>query len=297
MKLPLKLPILAALMLVFALYMVFGRDDPPVKEPYQTPPSSVYENTVGGIGVIEPKSETIAIATELSGVVRRLYVKENDFVDNNAPLFSLDTRDIEAQIKLLEASLAAAKVQAKDAAVQFSLVENVTDVRAVAREDYNRRLYAKALAEARVKEAQARLEEAKITLARLTVRAPLAGTILDVNIRPGEFAQAGLLTEPLIRMGDLSTLHIRVEVDEENTAAISSQSKAMAYPRGNPNLGYSLSFVRFEPFVRPKQNLAVQGQRVDTRVLQIIYALEQKNDLFVGQQMDVFIDRKAHETP
>lgn len=49
--------------------------------------------------------------------------------------------------------------------------------------------------------------------------------------------------------------------------------------------------MRFEPYVRAKQNLAVAGQRVDTRVLQIIYALpEAASDRFVGQQMDVFVD-------
>ena len=46
-----------------------------------------------------------------------------------------------------------------------------------------------------------------------------------------------------------------------------------------------------KPYVRPKQNLAVAGQRVDTRTLQIIYAINKhSNNLFVGQQMDVFVE-------
>lgn len=53
-----------------------------------------------------------------------------------------------------------------------------------------------------------------------------------------------------------------------------------------------LVFVRIEPFVVPKKSLTGDStERVDTRVLQIIYRVEgDMLPLFVGQQMDVFID-------
>jgi HlyD family secretion protein len=110
-------------------------------------------------------------------------------------------------------------------------------------------------------------------------------------VRPGEYAPAGVLAAPLVRMGDVSRLHVRVEVDEENAARIRPDSKAEGLFRGDTATRIPLTFVRFEPYVRAKQNLAVAGQRVDTRVLQIIYALpEAASDRFVGQQMDVFVD-------
>jgi HlyD family secretion protein len=42
----------------------------------------------------------------------------------------------------------------------------------------------------------------------------------------------------------------------------------------------------------PKKSLTGDNtERVDTRVLQVIYALETKNrPIYVGQQMDVFVD-------
>ena len=62
--------------------------------------------------------------------------------------------------------------------------------------------------------------------------------------------------------------------------------------RGNADLTYPLKFVRFEPFVLPKKSLTGDStERVDTRVLQVIYRVERDDlRLFVGQQMDVFID-------
>jgi len=49
--------------------------------------------------------------------------------------------------------------------------------------------------------------------------------------------------------------------------------------------------VRFEPYVIPKKNLTGDNtERVDTRVLQVIYALERNAPVYVGQQMDIYIE-------
>jgi outer membrane protein len=76
-------------------------------------------------------------------------------------------------------------------------------------------------------------------------------------------------------------------------AKLSRIAGAKAYKRGDTSKIYPLAFVRFEPYVAPKQNLAVTGQRVDTRVLQVIYALPEGTDLFTGQQMDVYVEEQA----
>ena len=67
---------------------------------------------------------------------------------------------------------------------------------------------------------------------------------------------------------------------------------ATGHVRGNADLKAPLQFVRIEPFVVPKRSLTGDStERVDTRVLQIIYRVERDDmPLFVGQQLDVFID-------
>lgn len=286
-----KLPAIAIVGVLFALTSVLSRKESTAREPLVNPPQAEFAKSVAGIGIVEPKSELIAIGVELPGVIRHVHVKVGDNVKAGDPLFSIDQRDIDAQIKILQTTLDSAKVQADDADAQFAIVTAIDDKRAVARDDYNRRKFAKALALVRVDGIKAELEQANTTKERLTIKAPIDGRILEVDVRPGEYAQAGARAQPLIRMGDVSRLHVRVEIDEQNAQSITPASPAKGFTRGNTQRGIDLSFVRFEPYVRPKQNLAVAGQRVDTRVMQVIYALpEGEKDFFVGQQMDVFVD-------
>ena len=64
----------------------------------------------------------------------------------------------------------------------------------------------------------------------------------------------------------------------------------MAYPRGETSQQLRLRFVRLEPLAIPKKALTGDNtERVDTRVLQVIYAIETSREVYVGQQVDVFI--------
>jgi hypothetical protein len=71
-------------------------------------------------------------------------------------------------------------------------------------------------------------------------------------------------------------------------------------PRGNLQVRYPLKFVRVEPFVIPKKSLTGDNtERVDTRVLQVIYQFDPDGlpPLFVGQQVEVFIEAGAPAEP
>lgn len=149
-----------------------------------------------------------------------------------------------------------------------------------------------AIDEAALASARAQLEQTKIEIERRTVRAPLAGDILQIKIRLGEFAQGGVLTTPLMVFGDTAPLHARVNIDENDAWRVRSEVSAIAFVRRNPELNTPLRFDPFEPYVIPKMSLTGQStERTDTRVLQVIYSFDRAAlPLFVGQLVDVFIE-------
>ena len=160
------------------------------------------------------------------------------------------------------------------------------------------------IAAANVAQARAQVEQAKTILDLLRVRAPVDGTILQVNVRPGEYVST-FSGQSLILMGNLQPLHVRVNVDEEDLPRLKLYAPARAKIRGDPSQQeVPLSFVRLEPYVLPKTSLTgVNTERVDTRVVQLIYAVDPENPLvldskiLVGQLMDVFIDSSPSAQP
>ena len=121
----------------------------------------------------------------------------------------------------------------------------------------------------------AQVERTQADIDRLTVTAPIAGEILQCKVRPGEYAQSGPLPQPLILMGDTSHLNVRADVDEQDAWRVRAGAAAVASPRGQGSRRYPLRFVRFEPYVIPKKNLTNDAtERTDTRVLQVIFALD-----------------------
>jgi multidrug resistance efflux pump len=149
----------------------------------------------------------------------------------------------------------------------------------------------KAVARAAVAQARAQVEQSRTEIERALVRAPVEGDILQVRVRAGESVgtQPG---EALIVLGNVRTLHVRAELDEEDISRFRPGLAARASLRGNSSIGFPLRFVRVEPLVVPKKSLTGDNtERVDTRVLQIIYEINaSESKIYVGQQLDVFIE-------
>jgi hypothetical protein len=102
-------------------------------------------------------------------------------------------------------------------------------------------------------------------------------------------------------MGSLKPLHVRVNVDEEDLPRLELNAPARAKVCGDARQEeLPLTFVRLEPYIVPKASLTgANTERVDTRVVQVVYALDPSNRLvrekkvLVGQLVDVFIETRA----
>ncbi|MCY2959336.1 MAG: efflux RND transporter periplasmic adaptor subunit [Planctomycetota bacterium] len=339
------LPLLAILGFAFAVHTVAQGSKPVVPaKPVAEPARSPFASVIAGAGIVEARTQNIAVGTPVPGVVVAVEVAVGDTVAAGAPLFRLDDRERAAQhlvklaqlaqaqselarlealpraedVPVAEARLTASDALLADATKQLDLAESLTDKRAIATQEWDRRRFAVLTARARAAEstselaklkagawapelaaarakvaaAQAEVDAARTELDRLVVRAPVGATVLQVNVRKGEFATAGALATPLMLLGDISVLHVRVDVDENDVWRLKSGARAEACVRGNRSLRTDLEFVRIDPYVVPKRSLTGEStERVDTRVLQVLFRFDPKVlPVYVGQQMDVFIE-------
>ncbi len=225
----LALPLLASVALAFAAAKSYEwrwrrqSTDPPAN-----PAAVSFPNTVAAVGLVEPRSENIAVSTPVPGLVVAVHVTAGQRVKKGDPLFSLDDRDLRAEIALrksnlevarsrlakleqsprpeeippAEARVREAEAALADAQVQQRLIESVTDKRAIREEDLLRRREATKMAAARLAEAGAALSLLK------------AGTwSADLQVARAEVANA----EAQVRRveADLDRLTMRAPISGE----------------------------------------------------------------------------------
>jgi multidrug efflux pump subunit AcrA (membrane-fusion protein) len=280
-------------------------------EPPTRPPVSDFEYTVAAVGLVEASTENISVGSPLGAIVAKVFVTAGQTVKQGDALFELDVRNLRADQGVKQQALAVAKAQAEvarahkeDLRRQLEFAEQVKDKRAISQEELTRRSSAVETAEAELREkevqvqsAESQLHAVEVELERSIVRSPIDAEVLQVKVRAGEFAPAAATQTPLVLLGRMKPLHVRVDVDEHEGWRVRPGADGIAHLRGNADVKTPLRFVRFEPFVVPKRSLSGDStERVDTRVLQVIYRVERSDlPLFVGQQVDVFIDAAPAE--
>ncbi len=294
------LGIIAVVLLVLRL-----RQSGPAPEPLVPPPQSPYAQSIGARGLVESTNENVRIAPSASGLVGKVAVRVGDHVKSGDLLFMMDDRDAAATVKTSEAQVEVQKARLAEAATLVAdrkdtlsrttqlRAKNVASLDQAQRDEFAlqsaQRQYERAAADLDL--ARAQLNDAKVRLDLLSVRSPRDGTVLQVNIREGEYAAVNS-TEPAILLGDVSTLQLRADVDESDAPRVRPGCKAVAYLKGSREQAIPLEFVRIEPYILPKKSLSGEStERVDTRVLQVIFRFQSPGfPIYVGQQMDVFIE-------
>jgi len=287
------LPLLAVVGVGLAVAAIMlGDRTPPGASAVVNPVVSPFATAVAGAGIVEASSENIAIGTPVSGIVTAIAVKWGDRVKSGDLLFKIDDRDLQGQLLIANAKV-------KEAEAGLAKVRNLLDVgeglskgTSISVVDLANRRFDVGINEGIVASAKAQVDQLKIEVDRRTVRAPLAGRILQIKIHPGEYAQSGVVSPPLMLLGDDTRLHVRVDVNENDAWRIKPTAPAMAYVPGNPDLSVRLRFERIEPYAVPKVSLTGEStERTDTRVLQVIYSFERGElAIYIGQRMNVYID-------
>jgi len=290
------LPLLAVVGVGLAIAAIMlGDRAPPGASAVVNPVVSPFATAVAGAGIVEASSENIAIGTPVSGIVTAIAVKWGDRVKSGDLLFKIDDRDLQGQLLIANAKV-------KEAEAGLAKVKNLLDVgeglskgTSISVVDLANRRFDVGINEGIVASAKAQVDQLKIEVDRRTVRAPLASRILQIKIHPGEYAQSGVVSPPLMLLGDDTRLHVRVDVNENDAWRIKPTASAMAYVPGNPDLSVRLRFERIEPYAVPKVSLTGEStERTDTRVLQVIYSFERGElPIYIGQRMNVYVDAPA----
>ncbi len=195
-------------------------------------------SSVTASGQVAPHTKA-DLSADISGRIVKLAVKEGDWVKEGQFLLQIDPQSYEAGVQRAEAAVANAKASATQA--QASLQQSQSSYRRsleirksnpnLVSEDQieqlktavevNAALYD--AAKHNVEQADAGLSDAKVSLGKATIYAPMTGRITRLNVENGETAIQGTLNKDaatLLTISDMSVLETKVKVDETDVSRI-----------------------------------------------------------------------------
>lgn len=294
------LPLVAIAGICFSIFMIFwSRRTPPAPPILFNPPSSPYAHYVAGEGIIESYDENVKIGTAYPDLIWDVCVKVGDIVKKGTPLFKIDTRQQEVDLKRAAQEIELAVTSYKNLKTQYSYFSDLHDASAVSKQEYTQAYYAFQEAKNRVQVAIAAFNQIKMRIERSYAIAPSNGQILQTNARVGEFANVNPFDRiPLMVFGKTDLFQIRVNIAEEDAWRVVANAPATAFVRGNASIQIPLQFDYIEPYIVPKQVLTGSDvERVDTRVLQIVYTLNPQDlPIYIGQLLDVYVEAKPSKS-
>lgn len=271
------------------------------------PSISEFNNKIAGLGIVEANSRNINLGSFLPGIISKINVKEGDYIKTGQVIFTLDQRSAMSEVRIKEKSLLVAESKLKYAEIELadkedslSRAKGLKSGHTISKEELQNRHFAfeKAKVDILIKKnniskAKEELKSAEVILDKTMIKSPIDGIILKVRVNAGEYI-SGLEQEdnsPIL-LGNIEPLFIRVQIDESDIWRFEKNLKAHAYLRGNNDVKLPLSFIRIEPYAEAKRNIrGTSKELVDTRIVEIIYKIEERIEkLYVGQQLDVFIE-------
>jgi len=219
--------------------------------------------TVTATGTLEP-TEEVEVSSELSGMVRKVLVDNNDRVAEGQILAELDTDKLNAQVTRAQAVQTAAKARVKEAEAALAEArrtfqrnrelarKNVVSEHEldIARSAFERASASLESARADVVVAEADLELRETDLKKACICSPISGVVLRRNIDPGQTVASTLQAPTLFTLaGDLATMELRVDVDEADISLVEEGQEARftvdAYP--DRTFPARITKVRFAP--------------------------------------------------
>jgi HlyD family secretion protein len=201
--------------------------------------------SVTASGQVQPHTK-VDVSSDISGKIIKLKVVEGQMVQEGDTLLQIDPAIAEATVKQFDASLAAARAQAaqananliqarqtldrqleiKKTSPQFVTAEQIEQLKTAV--DVNEALVESS--KHQIEQAAASLDNARSSLDKTTILAPMSGRVTRLNVENGETAIQGTLNKDaatLLTISDMRVLETKVKVDETDVARISVGDSAL----------------------------------------------------------------------
>ena len=218
------------------------------------------EITAEASGAIEPV-RVVEVKSRASGEVRVVTAETGAAVEAGALLAEVDPRDVRNAHAQAEADLASARVGVSIAESQLARLRRLRDEGVVPESELDQATDAAASARAAVVRAETNLTLASERLGDVTIRAPIAGTILERQVEPGQIIASATANvsggTAMFKMADLSEMRARARIDEVDIGRIRPGQTARVTVEAYPGRVFAGRVEKVEPQAVVDQNVTL----------------------------------------
>ena len=253
----------ALTVIAVAGWLFLGTGEDPAAPRYTTEAATVGTLVVkvSATGNLQP-TNTVDIGSELSGIVDKVYVDDNDTVEKGQILAKLDLSKLQDAVAKSRASLAAAEAQVLQAQAtvaearatlsRFQQVSQLSGGKVPSKTEMDsaeanlKRAEANvASARASVTQARATLQSDETNLGKASIRSPINGVVLSRQVDPGQTVAASFQAPVLFKLAeDLTKMELQVDVDEADVGQVKAGQKAIFSVDAWPGREYSAVITR-----------------------------------------------------
>ncbi len=211
-------------------------------------------------GLMEPV-RTVEVKSKASGEILRLHVDTGDELEPGALLAEIDPRDVRNDFNQTEADLNVAQARVEISTAQLERSRLLLESGVITEQEHESANLDFANAQANLVKASTSMELAELRLSDVTIRAPMAGTIIQKSVEEGQVIQSASQNvsggTTLFMMANLAEMQVRTLVDETDVGQISADLTATVTVEAFPGRTFAGIVDKIEPQAEVQQNVTM----------------------------------------
>jgi HlyD family secretion protein len=204
---------------------------------------------------------TVEVKSKASGEVLQLKAETGQLIKQGTLLVHIDPRNARNALAQAQANLTVAKAKLTNATSQKRRADELFQTQAITEEEHETALLDYADAQSQVVNAQVSVDNAKIQLEDTDVRAPVTGTIIELDIERGTVIASATSNvsggTTLLKMANLDLIQVNTLVDETDVGKVQPGQDATVTVDAFPNRTFDGSVLKIEPQAQVQQNVTV----------------------------------------
>jgi HlyD family secretion protein len=206
-------------------------------------------NTVTATGTIEAII-TVKVGTQVSGILKKVYVDFNDVVKKGQLLAQLDETSLRAQLEQSQSQVDQAQAQLNYNEATYNRLKVLYEKNLISQADYDQAVFNYENSKSALTNAKSNLARSKVNLDYATITSPIDGVVLNRAVEEGQTVAASFNTPELFTIAnDLTQMEVQTSVDEADIGKVKDGQRVEFTVDAYPDLKFegNVSEVRLQP--------------------------------------------------